>query len=78
MTLQTQGGHKVQHQRGLVQPTSKGWLNPVRGLRVTGADSDRPTLDGNATGNSASVPALGMGDLLPSSSLPQLSGNTGG
>ena len=54
-------GIKSSTREGLVQPTSKGWLNPIHGLQVIGADSDRLTLDGNATGNSASVPMLGYG-----------------
>lgn len=67
-------GIKSSTREGLVQPTSKGWLNLTHGLRVVRADSDRPTLDGNAAGNSAFMPQW-QGDLLPQDNLPPLSGN---
>src|SRR3990167_367688 len=49
-------GIKSSTRRGLVQPTSKGWLNSTHGMQVVEADGDRRRLDGNALGNGALMP----------------------
>ena len=58
-------GIKSSTRRGLVQPTSKGWLNPIHGLRVIGANGS-PTMDDGKANRQQCAHAERQGDLLPS------------